>query len=64
MKSPYLGSKGHLAIYTNQVERAVAYLEKKGFTADESTFKRKNGRLSAAYLTGETGGFAVHLVRR
>ena len=30
MKSPYLGAKGHIAVGTNSVERAVNYLESQG----------------------------------
>ena len=64
MKSNYLGQNGHIAVRTCNVERAIAYLAKKGIEADPDTFKYKNGRLNAAYLKGEFGGFAVHLVKR
>ena len=30
MKSPYLGAKGHIAVGTNSVDRAVNYLESQG----------------------------------
>ena len=64
MKSMYLGEHGHIAIKTNSVPRAVDYLKKRGFAADESTAKYKNGALAAIYLTESFGGFAVHLVQK
>jgi 2-dehydro-3-deoxyphosphogluconate aldolase/(4S)-4-hydroxy-2-oxoglutarate aldolase len=62
MKSPYLGSKGHIAIHTNSVERAVAYFEQMGIKTRPETEKRKDGRLKVAYLDIEISGFAIHLV--
>lgn len=65
MKTPYLGSKGHIAIGCNNIERAVAYLEAIGTKADMTTAKydAKNN-LKAVYLPGEISGFAVHLVQK
>lgn len=63
MKAPYLGKNGHIAIATNHVVRAKAYLERRGFQFDESTAKAlPNGKLNAIYLKDEICGFAVHLV--
>ncbi len=63
MKQPYLGKHGHIAIATNSVLRAKAYLERRGFTFDESTAKYlPSGKLNAIYLRDEICGFAVHLV--
>ena len=64
MKSMYLGRSGHIAVRTNSVDRAVAYLAGKGFTIRPETVKRKGGRMTVAYLEQEFGGFAVHLVQR
>lgn len=64
MKSMYLGKNGHLAVRTNNIGRAVAYLEKKGFKADPSTAKTKGGKMIAVYLENEIGGFAVHLLQK
>lgn len=65
MKSPYLGAHGHLAIATNSVDRAVYYLEKKGIKLRPETVKKdENGKMKVAYLEGEIGGFAVHLVQK
>ncbi len=66
MKSVYLGAKGHIAIRTNYIDRAVNYLESVlGFTFKEETAKRDDkGKLKAIYLEEEIGGFAVHLVQK
>lgn len=64
MKSPYLGTNGHLAVRTNDIECAIAELEKNGFTVDPETAKYKGGKLIAIYLHGEIGGFAIHLLQK
>jgi 2-dehydro-3-deoxyphosphogluconate aldolase/(4S)-4-hydroxy-2-oxoglutarate aldolase len=63
-KSPYLGEHGHLAVRTNNVERAIHYLAKRGFVVDDETAKYKNGRVIAIYLQGSFGGFAIQLLHR
>lgn len=65
MKSPYLGEKGHIAIRTNNLERAEHYLGAMGvkFKEDSRKFDAK-GKACAIYLDEEIGGFAVHLVRK
>jgi len=65
MKQPYLGAKGHIAIRTNYIERAIWHLEQRGMVFDEDTAKYdKKGVLKAIYSKDEIGGFAVHLVQR
>ncbi len=65
MKQPYLGEHGHLAIETNSVDRAVYYLAKKGVNVIPETVKKDaSGKMTVAYLEGEVGGFAVHLVQK
>ena len=59
MKAPYLGKNGHIAIGTNNLDRAVYHLGRQGVEFDESTRKPK-----AIYLKGEVGGFAIHLVEK
>ena len=62
-KTPYLGAHGHIAIGTPDVAAAVAELEARGFTFDQSTAKYKpDGTLNAIYFTREICGFALHLV--
>ena len=64
MKTPYLGTHGHIAIGTNYIQRAIYHMELQGFEFDMSTAKYKNDKLIAVYLKGELGGFAVHLVQK
>ena len=65
MKTPYLGQKGHIAIKTNYIERAIFHLESQGFVFNEES-KRfdQNNSLASIYLKDEIGGFAVHLVQK
>jgi len=65
MKGNGLGIKGHIAIRTNYLPRAVAYLERQGvcFNKDSAKFNAK-GQMVAIYLAQEVGGFAVHLVQK
>ena len=63
-KVKFPGEKGHIAIGTYSVERAVAYLAAKGIEIrDEFLKKDAQGRMVAAYLKEEIGGFAIHLLR-
>lgn len=64
MKTPYLGAKGHIAIGTNNMERAVNYLEVMGISTDQETAKYKDGKMTAVYLKEEVSGFAVHLLQK
>ena len=65
MKTPYLGEKGHIAISTNYIARAIAYLRSQGVAFNEKSAKYDaKGNLAAMYLQEEFGGFAVHLVQK
>ena len=66
MKAPFLGTHGHIAIGTNNVDRAVYHLGRAGVEFDESTGKTdaKTGCTKAIYLKGEFSGFAIHLMKR
>lgn len=66
MKTPYLGTNGHIAVRTNYIERAVNYLASVlGVEFNEESAKRDaKGALKAIYLKEEIGGFAVHLVQK
>ena len=64
LKTPYLGTKGHIAIGTNNVERAVNYLEVMGISVDMETAKYKDGKMTVIYLKEEVSGFAVHLLQK
>lgn len=65
MFTPTHGQNGHVAIYTHNVSRAMAYLTALGVTFIEDS-KRfdKNGNIKSIYLKQEMGGFAFHLVQR
>jgi 2-dehydro-3-deoxyphosphogluconate aldolase/(4S)-4-hydroxy-2-oxoglutarate aldolase len=64
MKSKYLGEHGHIAIATNDIQRAIAYLERKGVSILSETAKESDGRLKSIYLDKEVSGFAIHLIQR
>ena len=64
MNNLYLGDSGHIAIKTNNIERAVADLETKGFQLDMNTAKYKDERMVAVYLKQVIGGFAFHLLQK
>lgn len=64
MKSPYLGTHGHIAISTLGINRAIAYLKRRGIGTRSETAKEKEGKLTAIYLDVEVGGFAIHLLQR
>ncbi len=64
MKSQGRGTHGHIAIGTNNVDRAVYHLGKQGVKFDESSFSfDADNHLKVAYLAEEFAGFAVHLVK-
>lgn len=64
MKEKYRGSNGHLAIRTNNIQRAIHYLKNRGFEVDMATAKYKGSKMIAVYLKEEFGGFAVHLLQK
>ena len=64
MKSMYLGTNGHIAIRTNKMDAAIAELEKRGYTINMESAKYKGDNITAVYLNGEFGGFAVHLLQK
>jgi len=64
MKRPYLGTHGHIVFGVNSIPRALAYLKTRGVEPEPDTVRYDDaGGVQAIYLKGETGGFAVHLVR-
>jgi len=64
MKKPGRGAEGHIAIGTNSIPRAMAYLKRKGMEAEAEPAAVKDGVIMAIYLKDEIGGFAVHLLQR
>ena len=63
-KSVGLGTKGHIAIKTNSIQRAAYYLEQRGYEVDWSTLKGTSDNPVAVYLKDDFGGFAVHLLQK
>lgn len=58
------GKNGHIAIKTNNINRAIAFMERKGIAVDMSTAKGPaEGPPVAVYLKKEYGGFAIHLLQ-
>jgi 2-dehydro-3-deoxyphosphogluconate aldolase/(4S)-4-hydroxy-2-oxoglutarate aldolase len=65
MKKPYIGERGHIAVQTNFIERAVYHLMKQGYTFNEESKRFDNkGNLRAVYFNQELGGFAIQLVQK
>lgn len=59
------GTKGHIGIKTNFVDRAMAYLSRLGVEFDEESITRfPDGRPKFVYLKNEMLGFAIHLVEK
>ena len=64
MKTHKYGEKGHIAIGTNYMERAVYHLEKQGVTfIEESAQYDANGKLTCIFMKNEINGFAIHLTK-
>ncbi|MFP4384372.1 MAG: bifunctional 4-hydroxy-2-oxoglutarate aldolase/2-dehydro-3-deoxy-phosphogluconate aldolase [Spirochaetia bacterium] len=63
-KNPYLGTHGHIAVGTNFLSRAVYYLQKRGFSIRQDSWKKKDGKNVAVYLEDEVMGFALHLLQK
>lgn len=63
LKSKSYAEHGHVAIGTHSIERAIAYLDRKGIRTKPETRSEKNGRLATIYLDIDVGGFAVHLIQ-
>ena len=62
MKNSDRGTMGHIAIKTNYVDKAVAYLERQGIELDyDSARYDEKGKMNFIYLKEEYCGFAVHL---
>ena len=64
IKAKYLGKHGHIAITTNDIHRAIAYLKIKDISVLPKTAKEKDGKLKAIYIAQEVSGFAIHLLQK
>ena len=64
MKSPYLGTNGHIAMVTEDLESALEELQSKGIKLNMDTAQFDGeGKIKNVYLEGEFGGFAIHVMR-
>lgn len=65
MKSNDRGRCGHIAVSTNNVERAIYHLSAKGIKFDESSAMfNVDGTRKFIYLAEEYGDFGIHLVQK
>ena len=64
MKQQGRGEKGHIAIETLSVERALEWFEGFGIRPVEESIKLAGDKIKLAYLDKELMGFAVHLNRK
>lgn len=65
MKEPGMGEKGHIAILTNYMNRAIRYLKDNGFKFIEgSEMFDDKGNIRLIYLDLDFGGFKVHLSQK
>ncbi len=64
MNTQFRGQNGHVAIWTNSIDRAVYYLKQRGYKADMTSLVDKGGKPIAVYLESEFGGLAVHLLQK
>ena len=64
IKQNSFGQNGHIGIHTSNIDEAINFLKEKGIDSLPETFKYKDGKLIAAYLDMEIGGFRIHLLQR
>ena len=64
MKKAGRGTKGHIAIQTLSIERALEWFAGFGIKPIEETIKMKGKNISVVYLDKEISGFALHLNRK
>lgn len=65
MKAPFLGANGHIAMRTPDLTAAVEELGAKGFSFQMDTAAyADDGRIKNVYLSGEFGGFAIHIMQK
>jgi 2-dehydro-3-deoxyphosphogluconate aldolase/(4S)-4-hydroxy-2-oxoglutarate aldolase len=63
MKAGGPGRLGHIGIKTNYIDRAVRYMESRGYEFEPGKYDEK-GNLTAIYFKQEIAGFAIHLVQK
>ena len=58
------GPHGHLGYFTDNIERAVFYLSRKGVEFNTDSVKPYNGKMYVIYLKDYLAGFAIHIEER
>lgn len=65
MNMHFLGTNGHIAMCTADLDAAVEELKGKGYSFNLETAAYDDaGKLKNIYLSGEFGGFAIHILRK
>ena len=65
MKKPFYGEKGHIAIRTNDTEKAMEYLASKGIEFEmDSAGKGPDGKIRVIYFAKDIAGFRIHLTQK
>ena len=63
VKSAAAGTHGHIAIGTNSITRAIAWLQRNGVAVDNAGIHKNAQGSLVVYLKEEILGFAVHLLQ-
>ena len=61
---PSLGEHGHIAIAVNNINRAVAFLQRIGVSVLPDTAVKRDGVLKEIYIQPQVSGFALHLIQK
>lgn len=65
MREQFLGAKGHIAMRTPDLTAAVEEMKSRGYAFNNDTASfGEDGRLKNIYLSGEYGGFAIHILEK
>lgn len=65
MRAPFLGTHGHIAMRTKDLDAAVEELKGKGVTFNvETATYNEDGTLKNIYLAEEYAGFAIHVTQK
>ncbi len=62
MKSANKCKNGHIAIKTSDINKAIEYLNSRGFKIDEDTKKYRDNKLFFVYPKESFGGVDAHLI--
>lgn len=58
------GNLGHIAFSSPNLERCIYYLAQRGFSVEQSTIVKENGRISKLHLSGLNAGFTIQLIKK